>query len=155
MKTKVDGKFGRKVKVFGSSNTYCRGFRSSYSSAGYGKQLSAIVAASASGRKIPTFFVFAGKNGISSWIEPLSDPCNLDMNGNPHLAVTKGWFPQEVAMFPSENCSMETTFLLLLVEHVDLHVRKAIGPEKTFFISLDVHSSRNAYDWLELCVAKT
>lgn len=44
--------------------------------------------------------------------------------------------------------------LPLLVGHVDLHVRKIIGPEKIFVILLDGHSSHNWYDWLDLCVAK-
>lgn len=152
--TKVDGEFGHKTKVFGSSGTHHGGFRASATSAGSGKHLTAVVVASASGRKLPPFFVFAGKNVMSNWFDPLRGDQYCDESGNPHWFATGGWFPADAALFPTENGSMEKRVIPFVVDHVHRHVRKVLGPTVKFVLSLDGHSSRNGYDWLESCNAK-
>ena len=91
---------------------------------------------------------------ISSWFEPFNDDVYRDWHGNPHWLSTTGWFPGDGALFPTDNGSMEKRFIPFVVEQVDRYVRKIIGTGTKFVLSLDVHSSRNGYDWPENCVAK-
>ena len=86
--TAVDGEFGHKVKVFGSADTHHGGFRVSSANSGTGMHVTAVVVTSASGRKLPPFFVFAGKNTTSSWFELLSHEVYKDGTGvRPWLAI--------------------------------------------------------------------
>lgn len=52
---KVDGEWGHKTKVFGSSSTYHGRFHVSASASGSGKLVTALVVVSASGRNLPLF----------------------------------------------------------------------------------------------------
>eukprot|EP00171_Calliarthron_tuberculosum_P002548 IDg2548t1 len=115
--THVDGEFGHRVKVFGSSRTHQGGFRVSAAKGGSGKHVTAVVVTSASGRKLPPFLVFAGKNTMSGWFEPLPVSSYKDRHGIPHWLTIPGWFPNDAVIVPTENGSMEKSILLCLDGH--------------------------------------
>lgn len=51
----------------------------------------------------------------------------------------------------SENGSMEIRLIKHVIEHVNKFVRKYVCPEQKYCLTLDGHSSRNGYVWLEFC----
>ncbi len=69
--TSISCEFGKRTKVFGSSQTHHGGFVESSTGSGSGTHGKAVIAVSASGRKTPPFFIVQGKKVITRWFDPL------------------------------------------------------------------------------------
>jgi len=146
----VSCEYGKKTKVFGAADTHHGGFAACHASK-MNKHINAIIAVSASGLKAPPFFIVAGKNVMSSWLEPLKkDDIVEEMPSIAWLTNAK-WWPDGAVVMTSENGSMEKRLIKFVVEHIDRFVRKFVLAEEEYCLTLDGHSSREGWEWLEQC----
>ena len=104
----VETEFGKKTKSYAEARSHHEGSCPVRSSSGLGKHMTAIIAASASGRKAPPFLFVAGKLAMRHWIEQLVvfNRTNLIDINLEHLGV-QNWFPSEGVIWCSENGSTE------------------------------------------------
>lgn len=148
--TKVDAEYGKRVKVFSDANSHRGGSRAA--AGGSGRHVTAVVAASASGRVCPPFFIVEGKNVMSSWFEPLdaTQYKGLPVEVREHTTRV-GWFPKNGVVVCSENGSMDMNILPLFIQHINKFVRQFVPPETSYITTLDGHGSRKGIEWVELC----
>ncbi len=66
--TSISSEFGKRIKVFGSSQTHHGGFVSSSTRIRSGTHVTAVIAVSASGRKTPPFFIVQGKKSYDQMV---------------------------------------------------------------------------------------
>lgn len=149
--TNVDPEFGRRVKVLCDSSSHHGGSRPA--STGTGRHVTAVVAASASGRVCPPFFLVQGKQVISNWFQPLQ--AHMYSNANGALIgnlISEGWFPEGGVVLCTEKGSMDMTVLPFFIKHLNTFVRQFVAPEVHYLLTLDGHGSRKGMEWVEECV---
>jgi len=151
--TKVSSEFGERQKVFGSANTHHGGSIASRV-AGGGKHVTAVIAISAAGAIAPPFLIVAGKNKMSNWFDPLLETeVNQKSGGLQAVGLSwlkdPNWFPEDAHISMSDNGSMEKRLISFAVDHIARAARKSISPSDTFCLTLDGHSSREGWEWLE------
>ena len=136
----VDGDFGHRVKVFRFANAQYGGvgFSSKYS--GSGKHLAAVVVTSASGSKLPLFFVFAGKDTMCSWFERLLQDVYKDGTRTCQWLTIPGWSPTDADIVLTANDLTEKAMVPLLIDHVERNVRKFVPVSKEIVVCLNGHS---------------
>lgn len=147
--TQISAENGRSRKVFTNSNSSHRGFVAQNCS-GKSKHVTSIVAVSAGGKIAPPFIVIEGRNVMKSWFEPMSYE-RIRMNPDFFWLSSVTWFPQNDVVVMSDNGSMEMRLIKLLIQHVNKFVRKFIPDDLAYCLTLDGHSSRNGFAWLEYC----
>ena len=136
--------------MFGAADTHHGGYTACHASK-MSKQITAIIAVSASGLKAPPFFVVAGKNVMSSWLEPLpKDEIVEEIRALAWLKNAK-WWPDGAVVMTSENGSMEKRLIKFVIEHGNRYVRKFVLAEDAYCLTLDDHSSREGWQWLQQC----
>lgn len=148
----AETEFGKKTKSFASSRTHHGGSCSAKSSVGPGKHVTALIVASASGHKAPPFFFVAGCQVMKHWIDPI--PLSFEENlSRPDCKVLldEDWFPRDGVIRCSENGSTEQANIHLFIQHFNNYARKFVPQSTTILLSLDGHSSRGGYEWLEMC----
>lgn len=112
----VSAEYGKKIKVLGAADKH-HGEARAQSSDNRSKHITALVAISSSGRKCPPRFIIAGKNVMSGWFRSLTSvQCGQDKT---ILGMTHAdWFTNDCAGFISENDSMESRLIKLVVQHI-------------------------------------
>lgn len=145
--TEISAENGQVVKVYSCASSHHGGARSQ-SFSGRSRHVTAVVAVSASGEKTPPFIVVEGKNVMSNWFDPFSFE---EASNNPAFwwLTDKDWFPTKAVVMCTDNGSMEMRIIKHLIVHIDKHVRKFVEKGKSYCLTLDGHSSRNGYAWLE------
>lgn len=155
--TKVDCTKGTCKKTFTSSSSHHGGSRGSSSTNGMNKQITAVVAISASGRMTPPFFIVAGKRALTKWFGPVTGRVHTaekeiekfikqrEEGGGSH------WFPKDGVIKVTENGSMEKDVIAAMMKHINKYVRNFVPEEKVYAITLDGHSSRKGIEWIEVC----
>lgn len=147
--TKVSAEFGQRQKVFGSSDTHHGGSRAN-NGGKCGKHITAVLAVSASGRKVPPVFIISGKNVMKNWFHGLS---HQQIGGDPRLLwlTTNSWCPRDALILMSENGSMEKRLIPFVIDHINRYVRQFVPQSESYCLTLDGHKSRNGTDWLDRC----
>ena len=113
-----------------------------------------VVTVSASGRKVPPFFIVEGKNVMSGWSSPLK-PMEIRFHSPATIRLSaEKWHQGETVIMTAEHGSMEKRLIPHVIEHVERCVGKEITAELPYCMTLDGHSSGEGYEWLELCKQK-
>lgn len=146
----MDPEFGERIKVAYDSTSHHGGSKPAGS--GSGKHVTAFIAASASGRVCPPFFIVQDKNVMSNWFQPLNSDLLRRVNGQSVVLPSSTWFPEDCVVFCTENGSMDINVLPIFVQHLNKFVLKVVPAEKSFLLTLDGHGSRKGVEWLELCI---
>lgn len=151
--TAVDATFGKKENVFTSASSHHGGYKSCSTSYAAPKHITAVVCVSASGLKVPPFFIVQGKRINERWFEPLQGSFSKELDGLCGRYASSAWFPSRSAVVKvTENGSMEMDVLEAAVKHVNKFIRDAVGDNRVV-LTLDGHSSRNGTGWVDQCRA--
>ncbi|CDF40118.1 unnamed protein product [Chondrus crispus] len=118
------------------------------------KHITLVVAVSASGRKVPLLFIVEGKNVLSGWISPLKPAEIICSSPTTSRLSAEHWYHEGTIIMTGDKGSMEKPLISHVVEHIDRCVRKEVPAELPYCMTLDGHSSREGYQWLELCKKK-
>lgn len=111
--TNVDPDLGKKIKVLCDSSTHHGGSRPA--GGGSGRHVTAVVAASASGKVCPPVFIIQGKQVMSNWFQPLEMALYTRNTTTVIDGLNeKGWFPQDGVVVCTEKGSMECPSSLFL-----------------------------------------
>lgn len=147
--TEVTGEFGKNVKVFTSASSKRGGFRAAGRDTGC--HLTACVIANAVGDVLPPLFIFAGKNIMSAWTEPLPSTIWKDQEGIPKWYALPHWHSSagEAVLRGTPNGSMDKATITFVIEHIKQNTKLIIPDGEHMLLLLDGHKSRNGFNWLE------
>ena len=149
--TAVDGRYGKREKVFLSSDSHHGGFVACSTNKASQKHITAVVCVSASGLKTPPFFIVAGKRINARWFDAVHGNHSDAISGICARYSVPGWFPDEEGVVKmTDNGSMEMDVLQAFISHISKHFRKIVG-KQSVLLTLDGHASRNGAGWIEEC----
>lgn len=147
--TDVSGEFGAKVKVFSEAGKH-GGFRGTKGK-GVGNHLTACVIANAAGDVLPPLFLFAGKNIMERWREPMNGEVWTDDLGTPDWFAKDGWLDTQgdLVLRGTPNGSMQKDCIGFVISHIQRHKKSIVPAGEKLLLLLDGHGSRKGVDWLE------
>jgi len=146
--TAIDGR-GNTKKIFCSSSGSNTGSKVD-GDLSNGRHVTCVVTTSASGKKIPPFFIIEGCNIMKKFFEHLPTP--LESNSIPkgfEKFFQTDWCDEDIGFAMSEKGSMEKEVLVAYIDHFNKHVRKIIPPQKQALLILDGHKSRVGLTWIK------
>jgi len=146
--TSIDGK-GNIKKIFCSSIGSNSGSKVD-SDIANGKHVTCVVTTSASGKKIPPFFIIEGVNIMKKFFDTLNLPAGR--NAPPEgfeKYFSPDWCDEDVGFAMSPNGSMTKDVLVAYMDHFNKHVRKIVPAEKQLVLILDGHKSRRGIEWIK------
>ena len=91
---------------------------------------------------------------ISGWISPLKPAEIICPSPTTSRLSADHWYHEGTVIMTADKGSMEKRLISHVVKHIDRFVRKEVPAELPFCMTLDGHSSREGYEWLELCKQK-
>jgi len=152
--TSIDGS-GNVRKIFCASAGSNTGSRVD-GDATNGKHVTCVVTTSASGLKIPPFFIIEGSILMKKFFEPLVKPQNLSrIPEGFEKFFERDWCDGEVGFAMSTNGSMTKEVLVAYIDHFNKHVRKIVPSEKHVALILDGHKSRQGIEWIKYGVERS
>ena len=147
--TAVDATYGKRERVFTSSKSNHGGFVACSTNKASQKHITAVICVSASGLKIPPFFIVAGKQINERWFDAVQGSTNDHISGVCARYAVPGWFPDEDRVLKvTENGSMEMEILQAFIMHISKHFQNIVG-NQSVLLTLDGHASRNGAGWIE------
>jgi len=148
--TQIDGK-GKTRKMYCSSSSSSTGFDTTNNGGG-GPHVTCVVATSPCGKKIPPFYIVAGKMFMKKWLDPLSKPQNYESCPEELKKFFKEkWIDPEAGIALTEKGSMTKEVLVAWMRHFEKHARKITpDPNKAILLLIDGHKSRCGMDWIDV-----
>ena len=111
--------------------------------------MTAVIAASASGKCAPLFVIAAGKNVMDSSTKPLQEQDFTNMDKGPHWLTNEDWLPGDCVIPCTENGSVDKNTMPFVVEHINRYIRQFVRRHQPIVLLLDGHSSRKGTDWVQ------
>ena len=78
-----------------------------------------VVAISASGLKVPPFFIVEGKNVMSGWLAPLNRVEIIHDSQETSRLCTEKWWEDGTVIMTSDKGSKEKRLISFLIQHVN------------------------------------
>ena len=88
---------------------------------------------------------------MSGWLAPLNSVEIIHDSLETSRLCTEKWWEDGTVIMTSDKGSMEKRLISFLIQHVNRCVRKEVPPNLTYCMTLDGHSSREGYEWLQSC----
>ena len=87
---------------------------------------------------------------MSGWISPLKPAEIICPSPTTSRLSADHWYHEGTVIMTADKGSMEKRLISHVIEHIDRCMRKEVPAELPYCLTLDGHSSREGYEWLEL-----
>lgn len=142
--------------MFCDSSSHHGGSRSDVLHKRSGKHVTCLMAACASGRVCPPFFIVQGTSVRSGWFSTLCADAFPGASA-PFLTAPKkqNRIGDGTTVVCMSRGSMDMEVLPRFIEHLNRFVRQFVDENDHFLLKLDNHGSRKRFEWIEQCVRVT